>query len=386
MLDVELRDEAANATVTYFDLCPKTPMLFLNHHWDALPSHPKWFNQKTSKKPVYFMPNIDSIELQREHLLAADVVLCKTKLCFSRVSAWYAQEAQRGTVITTKVLYTRHTSPNPSVPLQAKGVAIQQKDYTNPSFLHFAGDDSSNCLKGTRQVLECWLSRPELPQLTVLMSDAAFKASAFDARIHSSGNVILNTQGSEWSQRMAEASFLLAPSESESYGHTINQVRSTGGVVITTDVAPMNELIPKASGADVLVRAKRRVNPKQLLGSGFNGGADGLQGGKGLVAEFSAKNVCDAVDALLHTTQEQTRQALGVRAHRQYYADMAVFAAAMAELRAYARANDEINAAALASSPPPATRVPPEGVQRLGNLRVDTAGFSIPPPPAVPSS
>lgn len=344
-------------------------MLFLNHHWDALPWHPTWptanEEKKQEKKQVYFMPNIDSTELQREHFLTADVVLCKTKACFSRVSAWYAQEAQRGNRRETKVLYTRFTSPNPSVPLQLQNAAIKHKQYEQVSFVHFAGSGDG---KGTKQVLECWLSKPEFPPLEVFVDETKYVEKykqEFDARIHSSQNVGVDTRvrdPTEWSKLVAEATFFVAPSESESYGHIINQARASGGVVVTTDVAPMNELMPGSSSMGVIVSAKRKINPAQFLGSGYKqGDGGGLQGGKGLVAEVTAKNVCDAVEKLLRTTQEQTRHAIGARAHRQYYMDMNIFAASMTELRAYARQHTDGTAT-------PSSR-PPEGVQRLGNLR-----------------
>lgn len=122
VLDMELRDEAVNATVTYFYLCPRTPMLFLNHHWDdALPSHPRWPNQE----PVYLMANIDSVELQHEY--------CWTPTSWSARRSSASAASQPGTcrrrsvaplVYTTKVLLTRHSSPNPSVSLQIQGITI----------------------------------------------------------------------------------------------------------------------------------------------------------------------------------------------------------------------------------------------------------------------
>uniref|UniRef100_K3WT97 Glycosyl transferase family 1 domain-containing protein n=1 Tax=Globisporangium ultimum (strain ATCC 200006 / CBS 805.95 / DAOM BR144) TaxID=431595 RepID=K3WT97_GLOUD len=369
VLDAHFHDASANRTVTYAELCPKTPLLFLNHHW-----YPAFLPEASKQsKSVYLSPNIDSTQLQREHLVNADVVLCKTKTCFRRVSAWYAQEAQRNAnAVAAKVLYTRFTSPNPTVPLQRQpDVVLPSKEYSKPQFVHFAGASGSN--KGTRQVLQCWLSKPQFPRLDVVLDDATYSAffkSDFDAQIRRSPNVRVDTtlhekESMEFAKRVTAASFVVAPSESESYGHTINQARAAGAVVVTTDAAPMNELVPRSSTMGVAVAAMRQINAQQFLGSGFKG-AMGLQGGKGLVAHFTAENVCDAIEALLRNTQEQTRHAIAVRAHTQYYLDMHVFASAMTELRTYARLQAQktrtMTTADNARSPVP------EGVQRLGSV------------------
>lgn len=133
--------------------------------------------------------------------------------------------------------------------------------------MHIADDSSAignGGLIDTRQVLECWLPRPKLlSSLTVLMIDAAYKESEFNRRIiRLSGNGHVDTRAFQWIQRLAETSFLLAPSASEAYGHFVNQARATGAVVLTTGVAPMNELVPNFIGGGVLVHASRCVNPQ----------------------------------------------------------------------------------------------------------------------------
>ncbi|POM72651.1 Homebox domain containing hypothetical protein, partial [Phytophthora palmivora] len=102
-LQVKMYDPELGREVDYFDLCPKTPMIFFNHYWDDVPSMSRW----PENKPIYLMPNIEMIELTPEHYWKVDAVLCKTQICFDRVTKWYEQE---GNPSNAEVFYTKHTS------------------------------------------------------------------------------------------------------------------------------------------------------------------------------------------------------------------------------------------------------------------------------------
>jgi hypothetical protein len=70
--------------ITYFDLCPKTPLMFMNHYWRGVPNLPSF----PPEKKLILMPNVEMYELRAEHYWRVDYVLCKTKDCFKRVQAW----------------------------------------------------------------------------------------------------------------------------------------------------------------------------------------------------------------------------------------------------------------------------------------------------------
>ncbi|GAB9477482.1 hypothetical protein Gpo141_00014561, partial [Globisporangium polare] len=230
-LDIPLFDEKLNRTVTYHELCPKTPILLFNHFWDGVPDAPTF----PKDKPVYLMPNIEMYELDEKHWWNVDVVLCKTHVCYDRVTKWYAQEGNKR---NTKVFYTRHTSSDVAnfarTHLGADG--ISPKDFKNVRFLHAVGGSAH---KGTRQVLDCWLSRPDFPPLDLFIHESNFKGgyeAHYAERIQKS-QINLTSHNLDpigFGKAIAEASFFLCTSRMEGYGHYINQARVSGGVILTS--------------------------------------------------------------------------------------------------------------------------------------------------------
>jgi glycosyltransferase involved in cell wall biosynthesis len=121
-------------------------------------------------------------------------------------------------------------------------------------FLHTAG---ASPWKGTAAVIEVWRRHPEWPRLRVLRSSALYggeRAEDFEG----AANIELVNE------RLDDATFRryqntcqvhVCPSEAEGFGHIIGEAMSCGAVVITTDGAPMNELVTPERG--VLVRAHR---------------------------------------------------------------------------------------------------------------------------------
>jgi hypothetical protein len=340
VLEHKFQDETRNRTVTYHDLCPNTPMIFFNHYWEGLPEAPDW----PAAKPLYLMPNMEMYELESEHYWRADVILCKTALCSRYLRKWFKQEGNpRG----TRVLYTRHTTSNLALTfknqLSASEMAERpEKNFSAVSFLHTAG---TSIQKGTKQVLDCWLGKPELPPLQLHMAqdlfDGAFSAK-YAKRIDQSTNVFLHTgrlEPAAFGRLITDAAFFMCPSLQEGYGHYINQARSSRALIFTTDIAPMNELITPSSGA--LIRARAIAHDGQFLG-GRSKKAHALHGVPGFVADFSGRAVCDAVTDMLDNTTPEERSTRADRALQQYYFDTVFFAQKMLELRDFARAHSHL--------------------------------------------
>jgi hypothetical protein len=381
VLDVKLFDPALGKEVDYFDLCPTTPVLFFNHYWDNnVPNMKRWPRET---KPVWLMPNIEMWEINEQHLWRVNAVLCKTSICQERVTKWYEQEGNpRG----TKVFYTKHTSSDQAAfarrllsdaSASVGDEVVQPKDFTNPRFLHTVG---GSYWKGTRQVLECWLSRPDLPPLDLYIHKWAYDGmfhGQYEARLEKATNVKLTTDEVDpltFGRTVAEASFFLCPSISEGFGHYMNQARASGGVIITTDLQPMNELVTDDMG--IRVSARRISDSKQFLG-GRSKNKHGLQNMPGMVAHFTGRALCDTVDKLIRDTDAEQRAQMAETARRQYHEDTKFFARAMRELRVLARA--DVSAAPAVSSGDdggqgePETTTPsvsPDGTAK-GNLRRD---------------
>ncbi|GMF10199.1 unnamed protein product [Phytophthora lilii] len=334
-LEVKFEDAAHKRSVTYHDLCPNTPMIFFNHYWEGVPDALDW----PANKPFYLMPNIEMYELESTHYWRADVILCKTALCARYLRKWFAQEGNpRG----TRVVYTRHTTTNLALAAKSevsasKAAASSAKNFSEVEFLHTAG---KSIQKGTRQVLDCWLSRPDFPLLNFYMDqelyDGAF--SDYENRISDSDNVRLHTGGlsaQAFGSVISQGRYFLCPSMMEGYGHYINQARSSNAFIITTDAAPMNELITPSSGA--LVRATTLAYGEQFMG-GVSLKEHALRDVPGLVAKFERNDLCDTVVNVLKNSTSEKREERANRALQQYYFDTVFFAHKMKELRTFARA------------------------------------------------
>uniref|UniRef100_K3WTC8 Glycosyl transferase family 1 domain-containing protein n=1 Tax=Globisporangium ultimum (strain ATCC 200006 / CBS 805.95 / DAOM BR144) TaxID=431595 RepID=K3WTC8_GLOUD len=333
VFDATFFDTATNKNVTYFELCPQTPVIFFNHYWDDLTDSPAWPKQK----PVYLMPNVEMYELTAEHYWRVDVVLCKTQTCYDRVTKWYAQE---GNPRDAKVIYTKHTTSD--VANLARHVlgtdVIRPKDYQHVNFIHTAG-----CKKGTHQVVQCWLSRPDFPPLDLYINAHTYKgmfSAEQDVLIRKSRNINLTDRRMDpisFGKAIAEASFFLCPSVMEGYGHYINQARASGGVIVTTDVEPMNELIPSRDFG-VLVKPTEIGRDGHMLLAGAYTGEHGLKPDvvQGLSARISKAGVCAAIEQVVFNTTVWTRKAMAANVRRQYHLDTKFFALEMLKLRQFA--------------------------------------------------
>ncbi|KAG7377865.1 hypothetical protein PHYPSEUDO_010891 [Phytophthora pseudosyringae] len=332
VLEVKFEDPARKRSVTYHELCPNTPMLFFNHYWEGLVDAPDW----PATKPLYLMPNIEMYELDERHYWRADVILCKTAVCARYMRKWLVQEGNpRG----TRVLYTRHTTTNLALAAKSDVSASESvaKNFSDVSFLHTAG---KSIQKGTRQVLDCWLDRPDFPRLDFYMDQELYEGAFgdYEERISESSNVYLHTgrlSANAFGRVIAQGRYFLCPSVMEGYGHYINQARSANAFIITTNAAPMNELITPSSGA--LVQARTLSFGEQFMG-GVSSKEHALHNISGLVAQFERDDLCDAVVNVLKNSSAEERELRASRALQQYYFDTVFFTHKMKELRTFARA------------------------------------------------
>ena len=122
------------------------------------------------------------------------------------------------------------------------------------SFMHLAGKSS---LKGTEAVLRLWGRHPEWPCLTLVQS----KKKGSQHMPENVNRLSHYLSKEDLKQVMNEHEVHLCPSLSEGWGHYIAEALSCGACVITTDAAPMNELVTKSRG--ILVPWYRSV-PRHL--------------------------------------------------------------------------------------------------------------------------
>ena len=109
-------------------------------------------------------------------------------------------------------------------------------------------------LKGTSTLLNVWLRHPEWPKLTVIGRHTYLRGYARP-------NIEVITEfldGQRLRAEMNTTAVHLCPSETEGFGHYINEGLSTGALVITADAPPMNELVSSDTGLLVPHRAVQR--------------------------------------------------------------------------------------------------------------------------------
>lgn len=122
-------------------------------------------------------------------------------------------------------------------------------DWQHP--LHVAGRSRQ---KGTAELIELWRRRPDLPLLTIVaregIDDPRLPNVKFIAERLSENQLVslLNTHRLH-----------LCPSNAEGFGHTLGEGLSVGAVVLTTDAAPMNELVDDVCGVTVPARRSRAM-------------------------------------------------------------------------------------------------------------------------------
>ncbi|ETI36590.1 hypothetical protein F443_17312 [Phytophthora nicotianae P1569] len=334
VLDTKFYDDTLGREVDYHDLCPKTPMIFFNHYWDGVPDSQRW----PKDKPLYLMPNIEMIELTPSHYWRVDAVLCKTHVCYDRVTRWYEEN---GNPRNASVFFTKHTSSDQAEFAKQRlgNDLIAPKDFSNVKFVHTAG---TSVWKGTRELVDCWVMSSGMPQLDVYIDDSSYNflfPQTYQRRLDRARSPVHINRGmldpQDFSKLTAEAAFFMCPSRSEGYGHYINQARASGGVVITTDAHPMNELVV-SSDMGVLIPTKSQHNPKMLLGGKYNG-EHGLKDPDGLLVRYNSRGLCTAVRDFISSTTTEQRAAMGARARQQYHQDTKHFARSMQKLREFTR-------------------------------------------------
>ncbi|MBS0213819.1 MAG: glycosyltransferase [Proteobacteria bacterium] len=121
-------------------------------------------------------------------------------------------------------------------------------------FFHLAGRSAA---KGTQAVLEAWRRHPEWPVLTVVQDARTAQPGAPAANIvhrveHIDDGLLRTLQNRH--------QFHLCPSEAEGFGHYIVEALSVGAIVLTTDGAPMNELVTPDRGLLIEPARTARLN------------------------------------------------------------------------------------------------------------------------------
>lgn len=150
------------------------------------------------------------------------------------------------------ILYTKHTSKDIYLP-------NIEKDYQQ--VIHAPGKSP---YKNTLHVLNAWAEHPEWPLLHVVARpDKLPYIMNFqnhpNIRIHSK-----RLSNQELGELQSKCGLHICTSISEGWGHYLNEARSSGGVVMSTDAAPMNELVTVETG--ILVPTSSHTTKQFVIG------------------------------------------------------------------------------------------------------------------------
>lgn len=249
-----------------------------------------------------------------------DVIFCKTHHGFEVMNHF-----RKANKLDATIIYLGFTSMSklPTSNLSA--------DFNE--VLHVAG---KSWFKQTGQILRSWLKHPEFPVLTVLCTcpqgtedycciNRHLKPIEKAVKVAPNINIIdEHIENDQLLKLQTRIGVHLCPSATEGFGHYINEARALARVVITTDGAPMNELVDSHSGILVKPKETKKFGKLEKYGS--------------QMSIVDDKGIDDAITEMLNLSILQ-RQNLGLQAQKRFVTDEKRFYLAFTEFLGNASGN-----------------------------------------------
>ena len=116
----------------------------------------------------------------------------------------------------------------------------------NPDFDQYLHIKGKSRYKNSQMILDTWMRHPEWPMLHIV----SYGEKTINGFLEIKHPVLVNDNITLYQYELDEITLEslmnrcgnhICPSETEGYGHYINEARSVGAVLITTNAAPMNE-------------------------------------------------------------------------------------------------------------------------------------------------
>jgi Glycosyl transferases group 1 len=273
--------------------------VFLLEHAHA---NPPFLDPAFGRRVVY-VPNVEWISPADEKVIAAgaiDTVLLKT-----RYSAQVFSGLACARNIASRQRFTGWTSVDVGVP------GSGERSWGR--CLHVCGKSPQ---KNADAVVAAWLSNPDFPRATVVATAQA--GLELSMPLHASANLTLLLHllpEAELRALQRQCGIHVCPSFAEGFGHSLNEARAAGAVLITTGGPPMDEMVDDGvSGILVPVRPENRQ--PYHLSTAYRVTADDL-----------AASIRRAL-----ALSEEARQAIGLAARARFERERAQF---HAQIRAF---------------------------------------------------
>lgn len=175
-----------------------------------------------------------------------DYILCRTQVGYD-----WALKIKLEQGFKYKLVLTKFTSVFPSLTIQKEQNLI----------LHSAGEHH---WKQTDAIIKAWQKHPDLPLIIITCTGQCFrnvepilKKGGYPKNVHFHKKLL---EYNNFVNLKNKAGIHLCPSIVEGYGHYINESRKVKSLVITTNYAPMNELVDDTCG--VLINCSSYGNKK----------------------------------------------------------------------------------------------------------------------------
>jgi len=209
-------------------------------------------------------------------LPSMDVVICKTRFAYKLVAQyllhmWTKKEYSKSKTVIYLLGFTSIIRP-----------VSGHYELNYNKALHLAG---ASWMKGTDSVLKAWARHPEWPEITILCRDMCWDdIKSYVERLRQKGawgkNMTLYTHlvDSDKVQELLETCGIqLVTSDSEGWGHYIQEARAHSALCLYTDYPPMNEFFDEQSGIAVTGGHKIKMDGKLPGADGFRISAEAIE-------------------------------------------------------------------------------------------------------------
>ncbi|KAJ3022111.1 UNVERIFIED_CONTAM: hypothetical protein HDU68_009310 [Siphonaria sp. JEL0065] len=211
--------------------CPKSTYLHSEHLTKTLLHIPNVRN--------WWIPNIEQIlEQHAVYVPHMHKFLCKTQITCKLLAQYFrTNKIHDKSPVDAPLKFMSHSSPDVKKDLDARKMPFYI-DYSR--FFHSYG---SSGRKNTPALIECWKRHPEWPRLTIVGNKDKKEFGFTDDNVPTNMRIYSRLPIGELRDLQMRNGIHLCPSQMEGYGHYINEARSLGALVVTTDAAPMNEMV-----------------------------------------------------------------------------------------------------------------------------------------------